>query len=171
MKPLQSETEAFNTLLFNSFQFKNRAKSLRGEKNVESRGKGASNRRQGDVDDKRKAHRKRRRRRRRRNTSLNAKENNVTWQRESDNVNGKKERRSSGFVWRIMHVERRRRMFLKHVRHALDGSLTELWRYHNLSLSFYLFLFLFLPPSIRHGATPVPLCHDREANVPLDRFV
>ena len=170
MKPLQSETEAFNTLLFNSFQFKNRAKSLRGEKNVESRGKGASNRRQGDVDDKRKAHRKRRRRRRR-NTSLNAKENNVTWQRESDNVNGKKERRSSGFVWRIMHVERRRRMFLKHVRHALDGSLTELWRYHNLSLSFYLFLFLFLPPSIRHGATPVPLCHDREANVPLDRFV
>ena len=94
-------------------------------------------------------------------------ENNVT--RRSKRIGERKKRSEindgSGCFKRIMHVGRRRRMFLKHVRHALGGSLTELWRHHNsLSLSLSLFLssplfisFFFLPPSICHGATPVSL--------------
>ena len=62
-------------------------------------------------------------------------------------------------------------MFLKHVRHALDGSLTELWRHHNsLSLSLYRFIFSFFSsyhPLFVTGQLLSPFCHDREANVPF----
>lgn len=104
-------------------------------------------------------------------------ENNVT--RRSKRIGERKKRSEindgSGCFKRIMHVGRRRRMFLKHVRHALGGSLTELWRHHNslsLSFSFFTSLYLFFLPTtlyLSRGNSCLP-CHNREANVPLDRF-